>query len=839
VSRTRLSDSAWRGATETDVESPFDVEAKSDWCGLEMHQDREFDSEDVLGEAWAEDRSELSDAVWSECDRYADDTLNGHDRMVSGWASDEAPESLAEESAETHPLMQYLPLPIGVVVALGRGLTPLAVRLAAAAGTTDVTQLTNIVFYFRHPEMIGRKIEPDQRQLAAEWIAIRDDVVKPALHSMSSSTTPSTPARKPTTSGVVERRAALSSANLTWPGHSAEELAFMRAVYDRQAERSRGDFVADLPSSALSKVDGYQARHDAAEAAARLLAEARVALVRDHPNVRIGIISAYRPASRQFTIWQGRDPSGDNKGSGFPYYYSQAIEQGIVRAGDYSSAAVDKVARYFGKYIASPGYSNHQDGLALDFGTAEAGRHLRRLSSTSWFHGWLTRNGSRFRFEPLASEAWHWTYRPPAPEPEAWLQESNNAAVTADPSPSRLAPVAAQAAREIDELGEMETSPFKATPPLSDAEEPLTRPSHPLASDPSAEAQVEERVAEAVNFEQLPQLLEEAEGWLTTAFARYRDLLDRAKQVASAKPGSKSNADIPPDSRTTTSWAIASLGGGGILVGYSLFLLVNRETGRSHGLHIPTGGLTTMLGAASASPPSYTLFETSRPVNFADFDGIGARITAANIGIFFGYSVVYLTLWDGAAYADRQLAYIKMGGWAAMIPGGSVAHGITKVSYGSGARIGTVPLVIGPEPDDVSASPALSYIRMAAKESPRLTLPSDLLFDFDSFAIKASAQTFLLYLADLLNNRRSMPVEIEGHSDSIGSSEYNVELSRRRAQSVKDWLVAKGVYGAQEFQVVPYGETQPVAPNRRPDGSDDPQGRRKNRRVVVRAEWNV
>jgi outer membrane protein OmpA-like peptidoglycan-associated protein len=246
-----------------------------------------------------------------------------------------------------------------------------------------------------------------------------------------------------------------------------------------------------------------------------------------------------------------------------------------------------------------------------------------------------------------------------------------------------------------------------------------------------------------------------------------------------------------------------------------------------------------MLGAASASPPSYTLFETSRAVSFADFDVIGARLTTANIGVFLGYSIVYLTLWDGSAYIDPQLAYIRMAGWAAMVPGGSVAHGVTKISYGSGARVGTVPLVIGPEPDDVSTSPALSYIRLAAKEGPRLTLPDDLLFDFDSFVIKPSAQTSLLYIADLLNNRRSASVDIEGHTDSVGAPEYNLELSRRRAQAVKDWLVAKGVYRAQEFRVVPYGETQPVAPNRSPDGSDDPHGRRRNRRVVVSADWNV
>jgi hypothetical protein len=103
------------------------------------------------------------------------------------------------------------------------------------------------------------------------------------------------------------------------------------------------------------------------------------------------------------------------------------------------------------------------------------------------------------------------------------------------------------------------------------------------------------------------------------------------------------------DKRQTTSWAIASVGGGGFIVGYSVFLLVNRETGREHQIHIPTGGLSTYFGVASASSPSYTTFETSRAVSFADFDHLGVRLTTANIGVVLGYSIVYLTIFDGPA----------------------------------------------------------------------------------------------------------------------------------------------------------------------------------------------
>ena len=61
------------------------------------------------------------------------------------------------------------------------------------AGYRDAAQLTNILFYFRHPEMIGRKIQPEERDLAREWIAIRDRIVKPALASAAPLRPPAAP----------------------------------------------------------------------------------------------------------------------------------------------------------------------------------------------------------------------------------------------------------------------------------------------------------------------------------------------------------------------------------------------------------------------------------------------------------------------------------------------------------------------------------------------------------------------------------------------------------------------------------------------------------------------
>jgi outer membrane protein OmpA-like peptidoglycan-associated protein len=60
-----------------------------------------------------------------------------------------------------------------------------------------------------------------------------------------------------------------------------------------------------------------------------------------------------------------------------------------------------------------------------------------------------------------------------------------------------------------------------------------------------------------------------------------------------------------------------------------------------------------------------------------------------------------------------------------------------------------------------------------------------------------------------------------------------MRLSERRANSVATWLRTKGGLGNFAFSTKGFGETQPAAPNQKPDGSDDPEGRQKNRRVAI------
>lgn len=110
---------------------------------------------------------------------------------------------------------------------------------------------------------------------------------------------------------------------------------------------------------------------------------------------------------------------------------------------------------------------------------------------------------------------------------------------------------------------------------------------------------------------------------------------------------------------------------------------------------------------------------------------------------------------------------------------------------------------------------------------------ADALFAFDSSALSSDADKTLTVLGPLIAKQAAHhPVVVNGYTDAIGSDGYNLALSDRRAQAVRDWLAARA-YLPNSTAIKGYGKADPVAPNANPDGSDDPQGRAKNRRVDV------
>ena len=88
-------------------------------------------------------------------------------------------------------------------------------------------------------------------------------------------------------------------------------------------------------------------------------------------------------------------------------------------------------------------------------------------------------------------------------------------------------------------------------------------------------------------------------------------------------------------------------------------------------------------------------------------------------------------------------------------------------------------------------------------------------------------------LLTLLLENKHIVVEIASHTDSVGSFNYNYHLSQRRAETVVDHLISKGL-DPEQIKAQGYGELKPIAHNTNLDGSDNVEGRAKNRRTEFR-----
>ena len=113
----------------------------------------------------------------------------------------------------------------------------------------------------------------------------------------------------------------------------------------------------------------------------------------------------------------------------------------------------------------------------------------------------------------------------------------------------------------------------------------------------------------------------------------------------------------------------------------------------------------------------------------------------------------------------------------------------------------------------------------------KIDLAADVLFDFDKADLRPEAGPALEKVAAVLKAYPKAAVAIDGHTDGKGSDQYNLRLSERRAGSVRQWLTNQRL--DVRMTARGWGKTKPVASNAKPDGSDDPAGRQKNRRVEI------
>jgi outer membrane protein OmpA-like peptidoglycan-associated protein len=111
-----------------------------------------------------------------------------------------------------------------------------------------------------------------------------------------------------------------------------------------------------------------------------------------------------------------------------------------------------------------------------------------------------------------------------------------------------------------------------------------------------------------------------------------------------------------------------------------------------------------------------------------------------------------------------------------------------------------------------------------------VSISADVLFEFDRARLTPDANATLERVAGRIRAARG-PVRVDGHTDSIGSTTYNLGLSRRRAAAVSDALRAALPAGVA-IRARGFGEARPVAPNT-VAGDDNPEGRARNRRVTI------
>ena len=129
--------------------------------------------------------------------------------------------------------------------------------------------------------------------------------------------------------------------------------------------------------------------------------------------------------------------------------------------------------------------------------------------------------------------------------------------------------------------------------------------------------------------------------------------------------------------------------------------------------------------------------------------------------------------------------------------------------------------------------PGQALVVSETEKEVRVVMAADVLFDFDKAMIRPDAASALKQAAAVIREKHRAIVRIEGYTDSRGGTVHNMQLSRQRAVAVENWLVQNEGFDVAIFRTQGFGAARPVAPNVKPDGSDNPEGRQRNRRVEL------
>lgn len=180
-------------------------------------------------------------------------------------------------------------------------------------------------------------------------------------------------------------------------------------------------------------------------------------------------------------------------------------------------------------------------------------------------------------------------------------------------------------------------------------------------------------------------------------------------------------------------------------------------------------------------------------------------------------------------YAVRETykTALASAGWESFCEGGSHSLKARYTKNGRNLFVNITPHVHGSHfTYEIQVADAASGFRAALKKNCKASLYG-VNFDFDKATLRPDAEPALTQLLTVLKEEPKMNVEIGGHTDNVGKSDYNMKLSDERAASVKQWLIGHGI-AASRLSSHGYGDTAPIVAN----SSDE--NRAKNRRVEVK-----
>ena len=206
---------------------------------------------------------------------------------------------------------------------------------------------------------------------------------------------------------------------------------------------------------------------------------------------------------------------------------------------------------------------------------------------------------------------------------------------------------------------------------------------------------------------------------------------------------------------------------------------------------------------------------------------MGSNLKRGTLALVLGSMVL-----SGCASLNNKERGAIIGAGAGAAAGGAIgrANGSTAKGAIIGAVVGgTIGAVIGHQMDQQAKEleqniPGAVVERVG--EGIQVTFESGLLFDFNSDRVKPEAQKNLSNLAASLGKYPNSSLLIVGHTDAVGSDDFNLGLSQRRAQSTAAFLAGQGV-AYSRLQMLGRGEAEPVASN------ETDAGMQKNRRVEV------